>query len=71
MRTSLEMLEAVMQDYKEQSCFLQLRMIKNAIEDLKKEEKRQIEDAFFYGKRDGLFNVHQKPEDYFKSKYNR
>jgi hypothetical protein len=71
MQTPLDQLKQVMLDHKDQSCFLQLRMIKNAIDDLIEEERKQIEDAFLHGKRDGLFNVHQKPEDYFKSKYAR
>ncbi len=58
-----------MNDNKELSCFVQLRAIKNAVDDLLGEEKRHIEDAFLHGKRDGLFGVHQKAEDYFNSRY--
>lgn len=69
MKTPLQVLLNHMNDNKELSCFVQLRAIKNAVDDLLEEEKRHIEDAFLHGKRDGLFGVHQKPEDYFNSRY--
>lgn len=71
MKTPLNLLLDEMKENKEQSCFLQLRFIKNAVEELLKEERKQIEDAFLYGKKDGLFNVHEKPESFFNSRYNQ
>lgn len=58
-----------MDDHKEQGCFVQLRNVKNVISELLAEEKKQIEDAFLHGKKDGLLNVHQKPESFFNSRY--
>ncbi len=60
-----------MAENKEQSCFLQLRLVKNTIDDLIIEERKQIEDAFLHGKRDGLLNVHEKPESFYNSRYNK
>ena len=71
MKTPLQMLLQEMHENKEHGCFMQLRVIKTAIEDLLKEERKQIEDAFLYGKRDGLLNVHEKPESFFNSRYNQ
>jgi hypothetical protein len=71
MKTPLKLLLAEIEDNKENGCLFQLRAIKNAIEDLLVEERKQIEDAFLHGKRDGLLNVHQKPESFFNSRYNQ
>jgi hypothetical protein len=71
MKTPLQLLLQEIQENSEHGCFMQLRAIKNAIEDLLKEERKQIEDAFLYGKRDGLFNIHEKPESFFNSRYNQ
>ncbi len=71
MKTPLQILIEDMKNNKEQGCFFQLRNIKNVIEDLLVEERKQIEDAFLHGKRDGLLNVHQKPESFFNSRYNQ
>jgi len=71
MKTPLQLLLQEIQENSEHGCFMQLRVIKNAIEDLLKEERKQIEDAFLYGKRDGLFNIHEKPESFFNSRYNQ
>jgi hypothetical protein len=71
MKTPLKLLLAEIEDNKENGCLFQLRAIKNAIEELLVEERKQIEDAFLHGKRDGLLNVHQKPESFFNSRYNQ
>lgn len=71
MKTPLKLLLDEINDNKENGCLFQLRAIKNAIEDLLVEERKQIEDAFLHGKRDGLLNVHQKPESFFNSRYNQ
>jgi hypothetical protein len=71
MKTPLKLLLAEIEDNKENGCLFQLRAIKNAIDDLLVEERKQIEDAFLHGKRDGLLNVHQKPESFFNSRYNQ
>lgn len=71
MKTPLQLLLKEMNENKEQSCFLQLRLIKNTIDDLMIEERKQIEDAFLHGKRDGLMNVHEKPESFYNSRYNK
>jgi hypothetical protein len=71
MKTPLQLLLKEMNENKEQSCFLQLRLIKNTIDDLIIEERKQIEDAFLHGKRDGLLNVHEKPESFYNSRYNK
>jgi hypothetical protein len=71
MKTPLRLLLAEIEDNKENGCLFQLRAIKNAIEELLAEERKQIEDAFLHGKRDGLLNVHQKPESFFNSRYNQ
>ncbi len=71
MKTPLKLLLAEIEDNKENGCLFQLRAIKNAIEELLIEERKQIEDAFLHGKRDGLLNVHQKPESFFNSRYNQ
>ena len=71
MKTPLQILTEEMYSNKDCGCFIQLRAIKNAIEDLMMEERKQIEDAFLHGKRDGLLNVHQKPESFFNSRYNQ
>jgi hypothetical protein len=71
MKTPLKLLLAEIEDNKENGCLFQLRVIKNAIEELLVEERKQIEDAFLHGKRDGLLNVHQKPESFFNSRYNQ
>ena len=71
MKTPLRLLLAEIEDNKENGCLFQLRAIKNAIEELLVEERKQIEDAFLHGKRDGLLNVHQKPESFFNSRYNQ
>lgn len=71
MKTPLQLLLKEMAENKEQSCFFQLRSIKNAIDDLILEERKQIEDAFLHGKRDGLLNVHEKPESFYNSRYNK
>jgi hypothetical protein len=60
-----------MSEYKEHGCLFQLRNVKNVVEELLSEERKQIEDAFLHGKRDGLLNVHQKPESFFNSRYNK
>jgi hypothetical protein len=69
MKTPLKLLLQEMEENKESGCLFQLRTIKNTIEELLVEERKQIEDAFLHGKRDGLLNVHQKPETFFNSKY--
>jgi hypothetical protein len=69
MKTPLKLLLQEMEDNKESGCLFQLRVIKKAIDQLLVEERKQIEDAFLHGKRDGLLNVHQKPETFFNSKY--
>lgn len=71
MKTPLKLLLQEIEDNKESGCLFQLRAIKNTIEELLVEEKKQIEDAFLHGKRDGLLNVHQKPETFFNSRYNQ
>jgi hypothetical protein len=71
MKTPLRLLLSEIEDNKENGCLFQLRAIKNAIEELLVEERKQIEDAFLHGKRDGLLNVHQKPESFFNSRYNQ
>lgn len=71
MKTPLQQLIQSMRDHKEHGCLFQLRNIQNVIEDLLLEERKQIEDAFLHGKRDGLLNVHQKPESFFNSRYNQ
>ena len=71
MKTPLQQLIESMNDHKECGCFTQIRNIKNMLEELIVEERKQIEDAFLHGKRDGLFNVHQKPESFFKYRYNQ
>lgn len=71
MKTALQLLIEHIEENKEQGCLFQLRNIKNTIEDLLLEERNQIEDAFLHGKRDGLLNVHQKPESFFNSRYNQ
>jgi hypothetical protein len=71
MKTPLQLLLKEMAENKEQSCFLQLRLVKNTIDDLIIEERKQIEDAFLHGKRDGLLNVHEKPESFYNSRYNK
>ena len=58
-----------MNDHKEHGCLLQLRNVKNMIEELLIEERKQIEDAFLHGKKDGLLNIHQKPDTFFNSTY--
>jgi hypothetical protein len=60
-----------MSEYKEHGCLFQLRNVKNVVEELLSEERKQIEDAFLHGKKDGLLNVHQKPESFFNSRYNK
>lgn len=71
MKTPLQLLLKEMAENKEQSCFVQLRLVKNTIDDLIIEERKQIEDAFLHGKRDGLLNVHEKPESFYNSRYNK
>lgn len=71
MKTPLRQLIDSMEDHKEYGCLFQLRNIKNIVDELLLEEKKQIEDAFLHGKRDGLLNVHQKPESFFNSRYNQ
>jgi len=71
MKTPLKLLLQEIEDNKENGCLFQLRVIKNTIEELLQEERKQIEDAFLHGKRDGLLNVHQKPESFFNSRYNQ
>lgn len=71
MKTPLKLLLQEIEDNKESGCLFQLRSIKNTIEELLVEERKQIEDAFLHGKRDGLLNVHQKPETFFNSRYNQ
>jgi hypothetical protein len=71
MKTPLQILLQEMYENRECGCFIQMRAIKNAIEELLVEERKQIEDAFLHGKRDGLLNVHQKPESFFNSRYNQ
>jgi len=69
MKTPLKLLLQELEENNESGCLFQLRAIKNTIEELLVEERKQIEDAFLHGKRDGLLNVHQKPETFFNSKY--
>lgn len=71
MKTPLQKLIESMKEHKECGCFVQLRNVKNVIDELLEEERKQIEDAFLHGKRDGLLNVHQKPESFFNSRYNQ
>lgn len=71
MKTPLKQLIDSINDHKEQGCLFQLRNIKNVIDELLQEEQKQIEDAFLHGKRDGLLNIHQKPESFFNSRYNQ
>ena len=71
MKTPLKLLLAEIEDNKENGCLFQLRVIKNALAELLVEERKQIEDAFLHGKRDGLLNVHQKPESFFNSRSNQ
>jgi hypothetical protein len=71
MKTPLQQLIETMNEYKEHGCLFQLRNVKNVVEELLLEERKQIEDAFLHGKRDGLLNVHQKPESFFNSRYNQ
>jgi hypothetical protein len=71
MKTPLQQLIESINDHKEQGCLFQLRNIKNVVDELLLEERKQIEDAFLHGKRDGLLNVHQKPESFFNSRYNQ
>lgn len=71
MKTPLMQLIDSINDHKEQGCLFQLRNIKNVIDELLQEEQKQIEDAFLHGKRDGLLNIHQKPESFFNSRYNQ
>lgn len=71
MKTPLQQLIETMSEYKEHGCLFQLRNVKNVVEELLLEERKQIEDAFLHGKRDGLLNVHQKPESFFNSRYNK
>jgi hypothetical protein len=71
MKTPLQQLIETMSEYKEHGCLFQLRNVKNVVEELLSEERKQIEDAFLHGKRDGLLNVHQKPESFFNSRYNK
>lgn len=71
MKTPLRQLIDSINDHKEQGCLFQLRNIKNVIDELLQEEQKQIEDAFLHGKRDGLLNIHQKPESFFNSRYNQ
>lgn len=71
MKTPLQKLIQSMNDHKEFGCLMQLRNVRNVVEELLEEEKKQIEDAFLHGKKDGLLNVHQKPESFFNSRYNQ
>jgi hypothetical protein len=71
MKTPLQQLIETMSEYKEHGCLFQLRNVKNVVEELLSEERKQIEDAFLHGKKDGLLNVHQKPESFFNSRYNK
>lgn len=71
MKTPLQQLIETMSEYKEHGCLFQLRNVKNVVEELLLEERKQLEDAFLHGKRDGLLNVHQKPESFFNSRYNQ
>ena len=71
MKTPLQQLIDSINDHKECACLVQIRNIKIMVEDLIIEEKKQIEDAFLHGKRDGMLNVHQKPESFFKYRYNQ
>ena len=48
MKTPLKLLLAEIEDNKENGCLFQLRAIKNAIEELLVEERKQIEDSFFH-----------------------